>query len=151
MSNIRKLLRRILLIAGAVFCAGLLLMGGWIVITYRQARLNLSVTDDLYTASKSIALVPASGEIYVTGVGWVDPTVFYQARVTSDEVSWLEKVPEVSAFSAPGHAPLWWRFWLWWDATMGGDMKYYRTEAKWPCIFAHSRKQGRVYGTVEFD
>ena len=127
-----------------------MLAAAWIIYTHRAARLDLSNDDDSYTAGNSIGLVPASKEIYAEGVGFVDQTIFYQAVVTPDEMIFLAKTPEVSHFEAPNHAPLWWSLSLWWHGRTS-DMKYFRTNAKWPCLFAYSKQKGLVYGTVEFD
>ncbi|MEN9284838.1 MAG: hypothetical protein RLZZ179_2331 [Verrucomicrobiota bacterium] len=127
-----------------------MLAAAWIIYTHRAARLDLSNDDDSYTAGKSIGLIPASKEIYAEGVGFVDQTIFYQAVVTPDEMTWLAQTPEVSHFEAPNHAPLWWSLSLWWHGR-NSDMKYFRTNAKWPCLFAYSKQKGLVYGTVEFD
>lgn len=134
------------------FCLAILgaMVAGWIVYTHRAARLDILNDDDSYTAGKSIGMVPASKEIYAEGVGFVDSTIFYQAVVRPDEVAWLAQTPEVSPFAAPNHAPLWWRFTLWWHG-LSSDMKYFRTNAKWPCLFAYSEHRGMLFGTVEFE
>jgi hypothetical protein len=126
------------------------MVASWIVYTQMAARLDLSNDDDSYTAGKSIGLVPASQEIYSEGVGLIDQTIFYLAVVKPEEVAWLDQTPEVVRFDAPRHAPLWWRFSLWWHGR-NTDMKYFETKAKWPCLFAYSRKQGLLYGTVELE
>ncbi|MCP5559719.1 MAG: hypothetical protein H7A55_18380 [Verrucomicrobiaceae bacterium] len=141
----RYILRVTLCIATVVTLAA-----GWIPYTHRAARLDLSNSDDSYTAEKSIGLVPASKEIYAEGVGFVDQTIFYQAVVTPDEVPWLAQAPEVSHFEAPNQAPLWWSLSLWWHGR-NSDMKYFGTSTKSPCLFAYSKQKGLVYGTVEFD
>ena len=128
----------------------ILLPAGWLAYSRSSARLDLSDSDDSYTAGKSIGLVPASGEIYAEGVGFVDSTIYYQATVTPDEVSWLDRVPSVERLEPPSSSPAWWRLALWWHAR-STDMRYYRTVEKWPCIYAYSRQHGVVFGTVEFD
>ncbi|RYD28448.1 MAG: hypothetical protein EOP87_19665 [Verrucomicrobiaceae bacterium] len=139
------MLRYVLRVA---LCLAILFMlaAGWIGYTHHRARLDLSDQDDRYAVEKSIAMVPASGEIHAEHVGFVDPILFYKASVTPNEVAWLAKLPEVTPFDGPGHAPLWWRLSLWWD---GGnpDMKYFRTNAHSPCLFAYNKQKGMVYGT----
>ncbi|WAC18970.1 hypothetical protein OVA24_17200 [Luteolibacter sp. SL250] len=127
-----------------------MLAAGSIVHTHHWARLSLSDPDDRYTAGKSMGLVPVSGEIHAEGVGFVDQTLFYKAVVTPDEVAWLAEVPEVAPFDAPGPAPRWWSVSLWWHGWTPG-MKYFRTNGKWPCLFAYSRRKGVVYGVVEIE
>ena len=136
----------------ATLCLAILgmLVPGYILAAHRAARLDLANGDDAYTAEKLIGMAPASQEVYAEGVGLMDPTLFYQAVVTPDEVTWLAQVPEVPPFAAPNHAPLWWRLSLWWHGR-NSDMKYFRTNEKWPCLFAYSKQQGLVYGTVEFE
>ena len=131
---------------------GLLLIGVCAVfyINYRCAKLDIKKTDDLLTLEKNVGFHPASGEVYVDTVGFMDPTVFYKARVSEKETQWLESIPRVSRFDAPNHAPLWWALSLWWSGR-DKDMRYYRTNAKWPCVFAYSPKTGWVYGTVEYE
>lgn len=133
-------------------CLGLFLglPMGWIVYTHRAARLDLTKDDDRYTAAKSIGIVPASGEIYAEGTGLVDQTIFYQAVVTPEEVAWLARTPEVSRLEMLPHAPLWWRFFLWWNSS-APDMRYFRTKDKWPVVYAYSGQKKLIYGTVEFD
>jgi hypothetical protein len=127
-----------------------MLAAGWIIYTHNAARLDLSNDDDYYTAGKSIGIVPASKEIYAEGVGFLDSTIFYKAVVTPDEVTWLSQAPEVPRFEAQNHAPLWWGFSLWWHGR-NSDMKYFRTNAKWPCLFAYSKQKGLLYGSIVFE
>lgn len=68
----RRCILRVTLCVAILF----ILAAGWIIYTHRAARLDLSNDDDSYTAGKSIGLVPASKEIYVEGVGFVDQTHF---------------------------------------------------------------------------
>lgn len=123
---------------------------GGILWTHQAARLDLAKDDDFHTAGKSIGMIPASREMYAAGVGLADQTLFYQAVVTPDEVAWLAQIPAVPRFEAPNHAPWWWSLSLWWHGK-NTDMQYFRTNDKWPCLFAYSRQKGLVYGTVEFD
>ena len=120
------------------------------IYTRQAARLDLSNADDLFTAEKSIGLSPASGELYAQTVGWVDGTVFYEAKVTPEEVAWLRKLPEVTRFTAPGHAPSWWKWSLWRHGRDPG-MKYFRTDAKWPCIFVYSVRSHTLFGSMELE
>ncbi len=121
-----------------------------IAYSHQAARLDLSNDDDSYTAEKSIGLVPVSKELYAEGVGFIDQTIFYQAVVTPEEVAWLAQAPEVARFEAPNHAPWWWSLSLWWHG-WNSDMRFFRTNEKWPCLFAYSKSKSLLYGTVEFE
>jgi hypothetical protein len=74
------------LILRMTLCLAILLMlaAGWTIYTHQAARLDLSNDDDAYTAAKSIGIFPASREIYAECVGFLDPTLFFQAVVKPD-------------------------------------------------------------------
>ncbi len=69
-------MRRYILRVSLCIAISFLLAAGSIIYTHRAAQLDLSNDDDFYTAGKSIGFVPASKEIYVEGVGFVDQTIF---------------------------------------------------------------------------
>lgn len=144
--NGRKVTRRILIVLAllSVGVTGLLYYG------YQSSKLDLTNMDDLLTLEKNVGFHPLSKDVYVGAAGFIDQTIFYKARVVPPEVQWLDRVPKVSEFPPPNHAPVWWKISFWWHA-QSSDMRYYRTTAKWPCIYAYSTKSGWLYGTVEYE
>ncbi|GAA5149220.1 hypothetical protein GCM10023213_46580 [Prosthecobacter algae] len=131
----------------AIMLMLVLLPASWITYSRHAARVYLSDGD---TSLKDIGFFPASGEMYAEGVGFVDSTLYYQASVTPEEVTWLDRIPAVTSIEAPPSSPLWWRLALWWHGR-SSSIRYFRTAEKWPCIYAYSKEAGIIFGTVEYD
>ena len=139
----KRLLRWLL----AISISLVLLAVAWIAYTRHAAKVHPGDGD---TSLKDIGFYPASGEMYAEGVGFVDQTLYYQATVTPEEVAWLERVPSVTSIEPPGSSPLWWRVAWWWHGR-SPDFRFFRTVEKWPCIYAYSKQDGVIFGTVEFE
>lgn len=140
-------MKTITLWALGIFFSLMVLFASWIAYSRHTARVHV---DDRNTCLKDIGFFPASNQMYVGMVGWLDPTLYYEASVTPEEVKWLDRVPSVSSIDAPSSSPLWWRlgFWL---HSRSADIRYFRTSDKWPCIYAYDKKAGVIFGTVEFE
>ena len=142
--------RRVLIRIGGAFLCLVSLISLFLLQSYRQSRLDLKKDDDLYTLEKNVGFHPRSELVYASAAGFIDQTIYYKAKVDADEVKWLDETPVATKVKADGGAPWWWSLSLW-RLSREPDTKYYRTESKWPCVYAYSAKSGWLLGTFEYE
>jgi hypothetical protein len=108
-------------------------------------RLDLTSPDQRADLEKWVGVIPRSGVAYSYATGFVDRTLFYKLRVTSDEAAAIigQGFQPSPRYDPPRTAP------YWWHPKHYADTMYFATASTFPNHCIYERNSRWIYLQIE--